>query len=71
MHSITEAAGLRVVTWGAVAPGGPPVGMPQPAYTIQRLVMGDDRIDTIMAAARVNEREDRLRMIHAAAVVEP
>ena len=70
LRTVIEASGFRVVAWDSVTPGRPPVGAQQPAQTIQRLVMGDDRLDAIMAAALVNLEEDRLHMVQAAAIAE-
>jgi hypothetical protein len=51
-----------------VTPGRPSPGTQQPVHTIQRLVMGDERLDAIMAAALVNQQEDRIGMVLAAAI---
>ncbi|MEX1172742.1 MAG: methyltransferase domain-containing protein [Chloroflexota bacterium] len=70
LRTVVEANGFRVVAWDAVTPARPSAGAQRPVHTIQRLVMGDDRLDAIMAAALANQEEDRLRMIQAAAVAE-
>jgi MPBQ/MSBQ methyltransferase len=68
LRSIVEAAGFRIRTWDAVTPDRTSPGTQQPVHTIQRLVMGDERLDAIMAAALVNQQEDRIGMVLAAAI---
>jgi SAM-dependent methyltransferase len=70
LRAVVEAAGFRVVTWDDVIPFRPSADAPRPAHTIQRLVMGDDRLQAITAAALINQQVDRLRMVQAAAVAE-
>jgi SAM-dependent methyltransferase len=64
MRAVIERSGFQAVAWEEVSPGGPPPG-PAPAQTVQRLVMGEARVAQIAAAARRNEQERRIVMIHA------
>jgi hypothetical protein len=70
MREHMESAGLRVTAWDEVTPPRPPSVATPPAGTIQRLVMGDDDLAAITRAARVNEAERRLVLIHAIGVAE-
>jgi ubiquinone/menaquinone biosynthesis C-methylase UbiE len=68
LRSVIEVAGFRVATWDAVFPSRPSFSAVRQEYTIQRLIMGDDRLEAIMDAALVNQEEGRIGMIQAAAV---
>jgi len=65
-----RAAGFRVIAWDEVTPPCPASGATPPGQTIQRLVMGDASLAAITRAARVNEDERRVVMIHATCVAE-
>ena len=64
MRAVIEGSGFRAIAWEAVTLGGPPPG-PAPAQTVQRLVMGEARVTEITAAAKRNEKERRIVMVHA------
>jgi len=64
MRAVIEGSGFRAIAWEAVTLGGPPPG-PAPAQTVQRLVMGEARVTEITAAAKRNEEERRIVMVHA------
>ena len=64
IRAVIKRSGFRAVAWNEVTPGGPPPG-PAPVQTVQRLVMGEVRLAEITAAARRNEQERRIVMIHA------
>lgn len=65
MRATMEAAGFSVVEWSEVRIDRPPSDAPRPAYTVQSLVMGDDRLAEIMRASRRNEDEGRVVLVHA------
>ena len=64
MRAVIEGSGFRAIAWEAVTLGGPPPG-PAPAQTVQQLVMGEARVTEIAAAAKRNEEERRIVMVHA------
>ena len=66
MRRMIEAAGFSVRAWDDVTAEavGPSTGGDGPAYSIQRLVMGD-ALDAIVQAGRRNREEGRIVMIQA------
>jgi len=66
MRRVIEAAGFSVRAWDDVTAEavGPSTGGDGPAYSIQRLVMGD-ALDAIVQAGRRNREEGRIVMIQA------
>jgi hypothetical protein len=66
MRDLIAATGFRVREWHDVT--GETTARrsagTEPAYSIQRLVMGD-RLDAIREAGRRNQREGRMVMVHA------
>ena len=66
MRRVIEAAGFSVRAWDDVTAEavGPSTGGDGPAYSIQRLVMGD-ALDAIVRAGRRNREEGRIVMIQA------
>ena len=71
MRAVIAAAGFREISWGEVTIGPPPPGKPPPAYAVQALVMGDERVDQIQRASRRNEDEHRIVMVHAVFTAGP
>ncbi len=65
MRATIEAAGFTQLEWSEVRIGPPPPDTPRPAYTVQSLVMGDERVGEILRASRRNEDEGRVVMVHA------
>ena len=63
MQAIIESAGFRLRVWKDVT-AARQSGAPDPPYSIQRLVMGDD-LAAIRAAGKRNTEEHRMVMIHA------
>ena len=70
MRVVIEASGFEAIAWEEVSSGGPPPG-PAPAQTVQRLVMGEARVAEIAMAARRNEEERRIVMVHAVFAAAP
>lgn len=66
MRRVIEATGFSVRAWDDVTAEavGPSTGGDGPAYSIQRLVMGD-ALDAIVRAGRRNREEGRIVMIQA------
>jgi SAM-dependent methyltransferase len=67
MRALIEAAGFRAVAWDDITDeaAGPSTGAPVPAHSIQRIVMGDEHLDSIRRAGERNRVERRITMIQA------
>jgi SAM-dependent methyltransferase len=66
MRRVIEGAGFRLRIWDDITAevAGPPAGAAIPAYSIQRIVMGD-ALDAITRAGVRNREEKRLVMVQA------
>jgi len=64
MRELIESAGFRPSAWDDVTMEDLQSSTPDPAYSIQRLIMGDDLL-AIRDAGRRNRDEGRIVMVHA------
>ena len=64
MRELVERTGFKCHAWDDVTHEPQPATTPDPPYSIQRLVMGENLAD-IRAAGQRNRNEDRIVMIHA------
>ena len=64
MRAMIERAGFQLRAWNDQTASQPRSGAPDPPYSIQRLIMGDD-LAAIRAAGKRNNDENRIVTIHA------
>jgi len=65
MRAVIEASGFRLIQWDDVTNEKDPPNMIRPAYSIQKLVMGEELLAQIRSADKLNDDEQRLVMVQA------
>ncbi len=66
LRDLVAATGFDEVAWNDVSETATSAAAPPaPAHGVQRLIMGDERLEAVQAAGRRNLAEDRIGMVHA------